>query len=171
MAVDDRIPADPLAVLENDCLSLLVVRQGTELYRSFHDGVRPLLELVSWFPGGLDGATVADRVVGACAARIFEYLRVRQVVGLTGSVSAERILHAAAIPFSFRITVTIIRNRDDTGICPFEQLSLEYPKPLDLINAMGARLAELRKRRPPVTPDKRQDPASGPPPPNHPMAT
>jgi hypothetical protein len=146
MAADDRILTDPLAVLESDCLSLLVVRQGAELYRSFHDGVRPLLELAAWFPGGIDDATVADRVVGGCAARIFEYLRVGRVLGITGSVSAERILHAAAIPFSFRVTATAIRNRDDTGTCPFEQLSLEYPKPLDLINAMGARLTELSKR-------------------------
>ncbi len=145
METDDRLLADPLAVLEDNSLSLLVVRNGTELYRSFRDGVRPLLELAAWFPGGLDDATAADRVVGACAARIFEYLRVSRVVGLTGSVSAERILHAAAIPFSFRVTVTAIRNREDTGICPFEQLSLEHPKPLDLIRAMGTKLAELRK--------------------------
>jgi hypothetical protein len=146
MEADDRLLADPLAVLEGDCLSLLVVRNGTELYRSFNDGVRPLLELVAWFPGGLDGAAVADRVVGACAARVFEHLRVGRVVGITGSVSAECILHAAAIPFSFRVTVTAIRNREDTGLCPFEQLSLEHPKPLDLIRAMSTKLADLRKR-------------------------
>ncbi len=147
MAVGDRTPADPLVVLENDCLSLLVVRQGTELYRSFLDGVRPLLELVAWFPGGLAGATVADRVVGACAARIFEYLRVDHVLGVTGSVSAERILHAAAIPYSFRVTVTDIRNRDDTGPCPFELLSAIHADPRDLIPAIRARLEELRAQR------------------------
>ena len=146
MAADDRLLSDPLAVLEDDCLSLLVVRHGTELYRSFHDGGRPLLELTAWFPGGLDDAMAVDRVVGACAARIFEHLRVRQVVGITGSIPAERILHAAAIPFSFRSTVTVIRNREETGMCPFEQLSLQYPDTLDLIRAMSAKLAELRKR-------------------------
>jgi hypothetical protein len=143
-----RPPTDLLTAFEDEGLALLVERQGTELYRSFHEGVRPLLELVAWFPGGLDGATVADRVVGGCAARIFEYLRVGHVFGLTGSISAERILHAAAIPYSFRITVTEIRNRDDTGPCPFEQLSLAHPRPLDLINAIGAKLTELRSRRP-----------------------
>jgi hypothetical protein len=142
----DRSPLDPLAVLEADALSLLVVRQGTELYRSFHDGVRPLLELTAWFPGGLPGATVADRVVGGCAARVFDFLRVERVVGITGSIAAERILHAAAIPYSFRITVPVISNRDGTGACPFEQLSAEHPDPLDLIRAIGVKLAELRKR-------------------------
>ncbi len=146
MRVNDRTPTDPLTLLENDCLSLLVVRQGTELYRSYDDGVAPLLELVDWFPGGLEGATVADRVVGACAARIFDYLRVDRVLGLTGSIAAERILHAAAIPFSFRTIVVDIRNRDNTGRCPFEQLSIEHERVRDLIPAVRARLADFRRR-------------------------
>jgi hypothetical protein len=147
MPSGDRVPADPLGVLEDQGLSLLVVRQGTELYRSFHDGVRPLLELAAWFPGGLAGATVADRVVGACAARIFDYLHVDHVIGLTGSIPAERILHAAAISYSFRTTVVDIRNRDDTGTCPFELLSIQHAKATELIPAIRARLAELRSRR------------------------
>lgn len=146
MRAVDRTPTDPLALLEGDCLSLLVVRQGTELYRSYEDGVAPLLELIDWFPGGLEGATVADRVVGACAARIFDHLRVDRVVGLTGSLAAEHILHAAAIPFSFRTTVVDIRNRDDTGPCPFEQLSIEHQHIRDLIPAVRTKLADLRRR-------------------------
>jgi hypothetical protein len=147
MAAGDRTPTDPLTVLENDCLSLLAMRQGTELYRSYDDGVKPLLELVEWFPGGLAGATVADRVVGACAARIFDYLHVDHVIGLTGSIAAERILHAAAISYSFRTTVVDIRNRDNTARCPFEQLSILYPNPRDLIPAIRAKLVELRTQR------------------------
>jgi hypothetical protein len=147
MAADDRLLSDPLSVLEDDCLSLLVVRHGTELYRSYDDGVRPLVELTAWFPGGLTGATVADRVVGACAARIFDYLHVDHVLGLTGSIAAERILHAAAISYSFRTTVVDIMNRDNTGRCPFEQLSIIYTNPRDLIPAVRAKLVELRTQR------------------------
>jgi hypothetical protein len=148
MTTGSRSPNDPLVILESEGLSLLVVRHGTELYRSYDPGVRPLLELVDWFPGGLDGATVVDRVVGACAARIFDYLRVDQVIGLTGSISAEHILHAASITFAFRTTVVDIRNRDNTGPCPFEQLSLLHASPRDLIPALRAKLAELRAARP-----------------------
>jgi len=147
MTAGSLSPTDPLVILENEGLSLLVVRHGTELYRSYDDGVRPLLELVEWFPGGLDGATVADRVVGACAARIFDYLRVGQVVGLTGSIPAERILYAAAITFSFRTSVVDIRNRDNAGPCPFEQLSRQHTSPRDLIPAIRAKLAEFRTAR------------------------
>jgi hypothetical protein len=147
MTTGSRSPTDPLVILENEGLSLLVVHHATELYRSYDAGVRPLLELVEWFPGGLDGATVVDRVVGACAARIFDYLRVDQVIGLTGSIPAERILHAAAITFAFRTTVVDIRNRDNTGPCPFEQLSLQHASLHDLIPAIRAKLADFRNQR------------------------
>jgi len=146
MVTDSRPPSDPLVTLEDEGLTLLVVRHAVELYRSYDAGVRPLLELVEWFPGGLEGATVVDRVVGACAARVFDHLGVEQVIGLTGSISAERILHAAAIPFFFRTCVVDIRNRDNTGPCPFEQLSLANPDPSELIRAMRLKLAELREQ-------------------------
>lgn len=147
MTSDHRPPTDPLAVLEDEGLSLLALREGTELYRSYDGGVRPLLELVDWFPGGLDGSVVADRIAGACAARIFEHLKVAKVLALTGSIPAERILHAAAIPFSFRVNVVDILNRGGTERCPFERLAALHPDPRDLIPAIRARLAKFRSRR------------------------
>jgi iron complex outermembrane receptor protein len=138
---------DPLTRLEADCLSILVLRDGEELYRSYHVGVRPLLELVEWFPGGLTGATAADRTVGGCAARVFAHLKVARVMGLTGSLSAERILHAEGIDYVFRRVVFDIRNRDDTDTCPFEKLSAEHREPAELLGAIERKLAELRRRK------------------------
>ncbi|MBM3323090.1 DUF1893 domain-containing protein [candidate division WOR-3 bacterium] len=139
---------DPLTRLELSGLSLLVLRDDVELYESWVDGVRPLLELVDWFPGGLHGATVADRVVGACAARVFAHLEVNRVLGITGSLSAERILVTAGIEYEFRHVVTEIRNLSNTGVCPFEQLSAQHSDPKQFITAIRDRLAELQKAGP-----------------------
>jgi hypothetical protein len=38
-------------------------------------------------------------------------------------------------------------NRDNTARCPFEQLSLLYSNPRDLLPAIRAKLVELRTRR------------------------
>ncbi len=137
---------DPLTRLELNSLSLLVLRDDLELYESWEAGVRPLLELVDWFPGGLHGATVIDRVVGACAARVFAYLDVARVLGITGSLSAERILAIAGIEYEFRHVVTEIRNRNDTGVCPFEQLSARHSDPKRFIRAVRDQLAEFQTR-------------------------
>jgi hypothetical protein len=137
---------DPLSALSEGGLSVLVLRSGESVYSSFNPGVRPLLELVDWFPAGLEGATVADRVVGGCAALVFASLRVERVLALVGSLAAERVLHDHAIPFEFRRAVPEIRNRDDSDVCPFEKLSREHSSARTLVPAMRARLAELSRR-------------------------
>jgi iron complex outermembrane receptor protein len=138
---------ESLQRLVDEKLSILVEQDGKELYRSTLPGVRPLLEMVDRFPDGLEGADVADRVVGGCAARVFVLLGVKKVRGMTGSESAVGILSAAAIEFSFDRTVADIRNRDDTDSCPFEKLSREHEDPAELVAAMRVKLEQLRAGR------------------------
>lgn len=140
--MEKRGASDPLALLEEESLSVLVLRDGTELYRSYDEGVKPLMEIVDWFPGGIEGATVADRVVGVCAARVFEHLRAERVLALVGSVAAERVLHRAAIAYGFRCVVTQIRNRAGTDLCPFERLSGDCADTAELLSAVRRRLAK-----------------------------
>jgi hypothetical protein len=128
-----------IEILKRDRLSILVMRDGTELYRSYADGVRPLLELVDWFPAGIEATDVADRVVGGCAARVFTYLRAGTVDGITGSMLASSVLHAAGIPHRFERLVPDIRNRDNSATCPFEELSRTKEDPLAVITAIRQR--------------------------------
>ena len=128
-------------------LSIIIIRDGAELYRSRRPGVTPLVEIWERFPDRLAGATVADRVVGGCAARVFADLGVTRVYALTGSVPARAILAAAGIEFTARFGVLEIRNRNGTDICPFEQLSRHYRRAASLVPAIRARLSELRPAR------------------------
>ncbi len=139
-----------LVRLKQEKLSILVEHNGKELHRSRLPGVYPLLELVDRFPDGLQDTTVADRIVGGCAARIFVYLKVTKVLGLRGSSTAERILETAEVEFLFQETVPEIRNRPNTDTCPFEKLSVRYQNPQDLIQAVRAKLAELCPGKAPV---------------------
>jgi hypothetical protein len=135
---------DLLARLDRENLSILVLHIDKELYRSARPGVQPLLELVDKFPQGLPGATVIDRVVGGCAARVFVHLRVARVLTAIGSTPARAILAAHDIDFRVAKGVLEIRNRNGTDACPFEQLSRHYPDPEQLIPAIRRRLAQLR---------------------------
>lgn len=142
-----RRPASDAALLdrlEPEGLTVLVVRNDRELHRSSAPGVGPLLEMVERFPQGLAGATVADRVVGTCAARVFSHLRVSRVLALVGSVGARAILDAAGVGFHARLGVLEIRNRAGTDTCPFEQLARRLRRPEELLPAMRRCLAELR---------------------------
>ncbi|UCG43673.1 MAG: DUF1893 domain-containing protein [candidate division WOR-3 bacterium] len=125
-------------------LAILVERAGTEVYRSQKPGVVPLIELVERFPRGLDGAVVADRVVGGCAARILAWLRVMRVHAAIGSAIAGAVLKKSGIDYLCRREVAQIRNRTDTGVCPFEALSQEHQDPGQLIAAVKSRLRQTR---------------------------
>ena len=128
--------------LLDEGLSVVVFDGECELYRSCLRGVRPLIELLDWFPSGLAGASVADRIVGSCAARILAHLRAAKVFALRGTTGAEHVLFAAGIEYEFVESVPSIRNRENTGPCPFEQLSALHPDTRDLITAMRVRLGK-----------------------------
>ena len=130
-------------VRRREGLTVFVVRGDEELYRSTLTGVRPLLEMWNRFPAGLAGATVADRVVGGCAARVFTHLGVGRVLALVGSVPARATLAAAGIGFEVERGVLEIRNRNGTDVCPFERLSRHYRRPADLVAAMAGLLDAL----------------------------
>ncbi|MFO7676387.1 MAG: DUF1893 domain-containing protein [bacterium] len=145
--------------LRQEGLTVLVVRGEEELYRSTLSGVRPLLELWSLYAGTqaaplsagpacrgvgrLAGATVADRVVGGCAARVFLHLGVERVFALVGSIPARAILTAAGIGFEVERGVLEIRNRNGTDTCPFERLSRHCRRPGNLVPAMARLLDAL----------------------------
>lgn len=139
---------DILSRLTARKLAVLVELVGKEVYGSEKRGVLPLLELVERFPDGLARAVVADRVVGGCAARIFAWLRVRQVHTLVGSVIARTTLETAGVDYRCVKEVAEIRNRSDTDVCPFEALSREHSDPRRLIDAMQLRLGEMRAGSP-----------------------
>jgi hypothetical protein len=145
--VEEPFISDPLRKLEEEGLSVLVLQGSSVAYSSYQAGVRPLLELVDWFPAGLDGAIVADRVVGGCAAAIFAHLHVKKVLALTGSVAAEKTLHSWSIEHDFRQLVGDIRNRDNSDSCPFEKLSRAHSEPRALIDAMRRQVAEFAQRK------------------------
>lgn len=136
-----------LARLRAEGLSIIIACNGQELFRSSLHGVRPLVELVDRFPEGLAGATVADRVVGGCAARVFGHLKVRSVLGIRGSIGAEDILRESGINWFFEERVAEIPGRDGNGVCPFEQLGTLHPDFAGFLTAVRLRLAEMRAGR------------------------
>jgi len=139
---------DILDRLTTEGLAILVEIEGERVYSSEKPGVAPLLELVERFPDGLDGAAVADRVVGGCAARVFVWLCITQVYAAVGSVAARAILETAGVDYACTKEIAEIKNRSQTDVCPFEALSRLHRDPRQLVEAMRQRLREIRSGSP-----------------------
>ena len=101
-----------------------VVLCETHTYTSTQRGIAPLMQ---WLKEGVDmqGAYVADKVVGKAAAYLYVLLGVREVYAAVISRPALDVLQRYNIGIVYDMLVPAIRNRTDTGFCPMETTVLD----------------------------------------------
>ena len=101
-----------------------VVLCETRTYTSTQRGIAPLMQ---WLKEGIDmqGACVADKVVGKAAAYLYVLLGVREVYAAVISRPALDVLERYNIGIVYDVLVPAIRNRTDTGFCPMETAVLD----------------------------------------------
>lgn len=113
--------------MENDIIELLqtgkyscVVRNNNQVYTFTQRGVADLYELYHSRPQLLDGADIADKVIGKGAATLMVLGKVRSVYTNVISTPALELFRKAGVPVQFRQEVPHIENRTHTGWCPLE---------------------------------------------------
>lgn len=107
-------------LLEKNCS--LVIANGEHTYIGHKPGVKDLYELLTLQPALLEGAFIADKVVGKGAAALMILGHVQAVYAHVVSRPALVLLEGAQIPVTYGECVENIINRTGTGICPVEQL-------------------------------------------------
>ncbi len=109
-----------LNIVNADHLSLVVYNQDSlSTYRQH--GVQDLLALVEDEPQRLQGAVVADKMVGKAAAALMVVGGVKQVYTNLISTPAREMLEKAGIQVEATEEVEMILNRDKTGQCPMDK--------------------------------------------------
>lgn len=120
-----------------------VIRNGET--RTFsRRGVADLFELLKTEPEFLDGASVADKVVGKGAAALMAIGGIKQLYSEVISTPALALLREDGIAVTFGEEVPAIRNRDGSGFCPLETLCLDEDSPEALLPVIE-RFIESRK--------------------------
>ena len=92
-------------------------------------GVADLMTLLADTPALLQGALVADKVIGKGAALLMVYGGVSEVWADVISDSAAQVLQEAGIPCAFGQRVPYIINRQGDGMCPIEALMHDIDTP------------------------------------------
>ncbi len=129
-----------LRCLDSFGWSLFIIRRSSIIFSTDQPGVHPLLTIARKFRSGLAGATVVDRVVGICAARIFCHLRAGSVIARTMSRTGWGLLTQSRIPCFYQELVAHIRNRTGTDICPFEKMASEIPESVKLLREIEKKI-------------------------------
>ena len=108
-----------LQQLNEQQISLLVYNQDS--LSDYHQhGVRDLLMLVQNEPERLQGAIVADKMVGKAAAALMVLGGVKEVHTNTICTPAKELLENAGIELFYTEEVPYIVNKKKTGQCPLD---------------------------------------------------
>lgn len=106
-------------------------------------GIAPLLERAERSER-LDGAFVADRIIGKAAAMLLIPMRVASVYGQVMSREAEALLSANGIEVEYGALTDHIINRSGDGLCPMEQAVRDLTDCAAAPAVLRRRIEELR---------------------------
>ena len=130
--------------LSEDGLTLSIVKNGQVVFETVSHGVSGFLEAVEKFGDRLDGAYVADRIVGRAVALLCVYAKVGAVYAMVLSRNAKELLEENMVHCEWKRLVENILDVNKTGLCPFERLAMEISSPKDAYGKLKALQTSLR---------------------------
>ena len=107
----------------------IVVKKDDKVFTSSDRGVKPLLHLLEDEKGFLDGASVADKVIGKAAALLMVLGGIKEVHTNVISEPAVEVFEKHHIPYFYEEKVKRIINRKGDGLCPMETLCMDVEEP------------------------------------------
>lgn len=107
----------------------IAVKKGDKVFTSSDRGVKPLLHLLEDEKGFLDGASVADKVIGKAAALLMVLGGIKEVHTNVISEPAVEVFEKHHIPYFYEEKVKRIINRKGDGLCPMETLCMDVEEP------------------------------------------
>jgi hypothetical protein len=108
--------------IHGEGLRLSIVKDGHLIYESASRGICGFLNAIESKGSALEGASVADRIVGRAIALLCAYVKVKAVYAMTLSKEAEAVLEHYSIHYEVDEAVDCILDNDWVTLCPFEKL-------------------------------------------------
>lgn len=125
-------------------INCAVFQQGAPTYESAKRGVAPLMELLDDGRDLLNGAEIADKLIGKAAAMLLALGNAKSVCALVMSESALDFLKAHQIDAEYETLIPMIINRQGTGPCPMEAAVEGLTDPAAGKAAIAAAIARMR---------------------------
>jgi hypothetical protein len=119
-------------------LTLSIVKNGNIIFETGSSGISGFLEAIEKFGNGLEGVSVADRVVGKAIALLCVYANVKAVYALILSKRAKSVFEKYAVYHEWEELVENILDVKRSRTCPFEKLAKEISNPEDAYGRLKA---------------------------------
>lgn len=133
-----------VGILHTENCSCVIFNAGI-ISRYHQKGVKDLFTLLNNEPEKLDGAIIADKVIGKGAAALMILGKVKRVYADVISQPALSLFNNARIEVSYGMCVPNIINRTKTGICPVETLCIKCKTPEECLPLITQFINENKK--------------------------
>ncbi|MEM5772795.1 MAG: DUF1893 domain-containing protein [Candidatus Aenigmatarchaeota archaeon] len=115
--------------LKENNLTLAIAKNGEIIFESNSEGIKDLIKAIDLFKKELNGAALADKIVGKAVALLCLYSKISSVFAETISMLALQTLEDSKIFVEYEKIVPKILNKRKDDICPFEKISLSLNSP------------------------------------------
>lgn len=132
-------------LLIDEDLTLVVVKNGEVIFKSIDKGIKPMYILATEMKEKAMSASLADRVIGKGAALLCGYIEINEVYTDLISEGGMETLKKYNIPFTMEKTSPYIKNRDKSGYCPIENISLNLEDPILLLEKIKEFLTSISR--------------------------
>ncbi len=133
-------------LVEED-LTLAIVKNGAVLYSSRSHRISGFLEAIEHCGENLNGASVADRVMGKAVALLCAYAGVKEVYAAVLSRKAMNVLKQNGVDMHWNELVENVLNEEKTGTCPLERAAAEIQNPQEAYRILRALRESLQSRK------------------------
>lgn len=121
-----------------------VIRNGTEIRTFTQRGVADLYNLLQHDSTFMNGACVADKVIGKAAATLMILGGVKHIYTDIISQSAFNLFQRTKVEVDFVRVVPYIENRDKSGWCPLEKLTFSAETPEEIFPLIREFITSLK---------------------------
>ena len=129
-------------LLKSDPSLTAVAVRGDKVLTTDKKGIRPLVE---WLDSGdMAGFSAADKAGGRAAAMLYDLMGIEEVYFIRASRHCMDYLIGKGIKAACGDTVEYILNRDRSGMCPMEELSLTTDDPSGFLEKARGKLSIKR---------------------------
>ena len=127
-------------VLSEKNVSIVLINNGKIWKEKKGPGIKPILEIIDEMRDELSEYVIGDRILGRASSFLCRYGKVKAVYSPQATKTAIAILIIGGIPCQVDEMIPFIKNRDGTGMCPFEDLLSDVEKPDEAYKILKERI-------------------------------
>jgi hypothetical protein len=127
-------------VISTEDVSVVVVNYGKIWKKKKGDGIRPFLEVIEEMGDDIHDSVIGDKILGKASSLLCRYSKARAVYSPQATKTAIALLIMGSIPTQVDHLVPFIKNRDGTGMCPFEKMLENINEPEEAYKILKEKL-------------------------------